>query len=172
MKVEKKIKTAFERNEKALSLRPSVGQGTKVTKVRMLQGLRCEIEDGGWKLNADMEEPVGGEGSAPNPGVLGRAALGSCLAIGYTMWAAKLGVPLSAVEVEVQADYDHRGLFGIDDEPADYRQVRYVVTIESDAPEADLLRMMDEADAHSPWATILSRPQDLRREVHIVATKS
>ncbi len=85
-----KIRTAFERNVQALTRRPSTGQKTSVTRVRVRDGLKCDIEDGPWKLTADMKKGVGGNEEGPEPGVLGRAALGSCLAIGYVMWAAKL----------------------------------------------------------------------------------
>jgi uncharacterized OsmC-like protein len=86
------IKTILDRNAKALELRPIIGQGTAVTKVRLTEGLACEIEEGAWNLKADMSEKSGGANTGPNPGVLGRAALGSCLAIGYAMWAARRGV--------------------------------------------------------------------------------
>ncbi len=39
------IRTALERNVKAVSLRPSTGQGTKTTKVRLRPGLACDVED-------------------------------------------------------------------------------------------------------------------------------
>ena len=98
------IKTVLDRNAKALELRPSLGQGTAVTKVRLTGGLACQIEEGEWKLTADMSNKSGGAGAGPNPGILGRASLGSCLAIGYAMWAARRGIPIHSLEVEVHAD--------------------------------------------------------------------
>lgn len=162
-----KIKTAFERNAKALTLRPSIGQGTAVTKVRLTEGLSCAIEEGPWKLTADMGEKHGGKGAGPNPGVLGRGALGSCLAIGYAMWAAKLGVAFSSLEVEVQADYDSRAEYGVDAVTPGYREVRCIVTVESDEPESEILRLLEEAEAHSSYFHVFSRPQTVRREVRL-----
>jgi uncharacterized OsmC-like protein len=167
-----RIRSAIERNVKAVTLRPGIGQGTAVTRVRSLGGLKCEIEDGPWKLTADMSEKTGGDNTAPNPGVLGRAALGSCLVICYMTWAARLGVPITGVDVEVQADYDVRGEYGVADVRAGYLQVRYIVTVESDAPEVDVMRVLDEADAHSSYVDVFKDPGDLRREVHIVAKRS
>lgn len=161
------IKEAFERNAKAISLRPSVGQGTAKTRVTLRDGLMCEVEDGRWKMAVDASVKSGGDGQAPDPGVYGRAALGSCLAIGYAMWAAKLGVTFDSLTVEVQADYDSGGSHGVTDVPPGYRQVRYIVTVESDAPEADVMRALDEADAHSPYRDVFTRPIDVRREVNI-----
>lgn len=162
-----KIKTAFERNAEALALRPGIGQGTAVTRARVIEGMTCEIEDGPWKLRVDMAEKHGGENKGPNPGVYGRAALGSCLAIGYVRWAAKLGVPLSGVEVEVQADYDARGEYAIVEMPADYSEIRYIVSIESPAPEEQVLKVIEQADAHSSFYDIFNRPQKLVRQVRI-----
>ncbi|NIR51528.1 OsmC family protein [candidate division KSB1 bacterium] len=172
MTITEKIKTAFERNAKALSLRPAVGRGTAVTKVRVREGLTCDIEDGPWKITADMGEKHGGNNAGPNPGVFGRAAFGSCMAMGYIRWAAKLGVPVSNVEVEVQADYDARGEYGIPDTPVGYEEVRYVVTIESSAPEEEIMHVLDQADVHSPYFEIFKRGvQKLRREVKILETE-
>lgn len=169
---ENTIKTAFERNVKAVSLRPSVGQRTAVLKVRVRDGVKCDIEEGPWKLTADLNKAEGGKEAGPPPGVLGRAALGSCLAIGYVQRAAKLGVPISGVEVEVQTDSDVRGRYGLAELPAGYVQVRYTVTVETTASEADVMRVLDNADAHSPYVDVFRRAQDLRREVRIVRRES
>ena len=99
-----------------------------------------------------MTEKDGGTNAGPNPGVLGRAALGSCLALGYGMWAARLDVPITALEVEIHADYDVRGELGVDDgvRPG-YSAIRYVVRVSSPAPEADVRRVIDTADRYSSW---------------------
>jgi len=168
----KKIKTAFERTAKAVSLRPTIGRGTGVSKTTVRQGLTCEIEEGGWHFKADMPEQAGGSAEGPTPGVYGRAALGSCLAMGYIMWAAYFNVPIDSLQVEVHADYDDGALFGVSDVPPGYLQVRVIVIIESDAPEQDIRRMIDEADRHSPYLDVFSRAQDCRREIKIVTTKN
>jgi uncharacterized OsmC-like protein len=166
-----KIKTALERNAKAVELRPGVGQGTAVTKVKLTDGFTCEITDGPWRLVADMAEKHGGNNAGPNPGVLGRAALGSCLAISYVMWAAKLGVPISQLEVEVQADYDVRGEYGLADMPPGYKEVRYIVNIASPATEEEIIKLLDLADAHTPYLDIFRRPIAVRREVQIQSSE-
>lgn len=80
-----------------------------------------------------MSPKSGGVGSAPNPGVLGRASLGSCLAIGYAMWAARRGVVLEEIAVEVQADFDTAAEYGLTDDQPGYRQVRCNVKVRSKA---------------------------------------
>lgn len=162
------IRTVLERNVKAVRLRPAVGQNTARTKVRLKPGLECELTEGQWTLTVAMSQKSGGTNAGPNPGVLGRGALGSCLALGYAMWAIRLDVPIESLEVEVEADYDNRGELGIsDDVPPGYLQVRYIVTVASPAPEADVRRVLDTADRYSPYRDVFTRPHDVRREVRI-----
>jgi uncharacterized OsmC-like protein len=83
------------------------------------------------------------------------------------MYAAKMGVPIDSIEVEIQADYDDGVLFGVAEGPAGYSEVRYIVTIESDASEADIMRVLDASDAHGPYLDVFSRAQTCRREVRL-----
>ena len=160
----KDLKTILERNIKALKLRPSVGQGTATTTVRVRSGVTCDIEDGGWKLVADESTGDGGAGLGPDPGVLVRAGLGSCLAMGYVQWAALLDIPLDSVEVTVEADYDAVGMFGVDDNVSPgWPAVRYTAVISSPAPQERIRELVETADRHSP---ILD---DLRRSVAVSA---
>ena len=90
------------------------------------------------------------------------------LALGYAMWAIRLGVPIDSLEVEIEADYDSRGELGIaDDVPPGYTQVRYAVTVASSAPEDDVRRMLDTADRYSPYRDVFARAHDVRRDVRI-----
>jgi uncharacterized OsmC-like protein len=164
-----KIKSAFTRISNTLAKRPAFGQGTGISKTTIKNGLTCEINEGNWTFTADMPEQVGGNAAGPTPGVFGRAALGSCLAIGYMMRAAALDIPVSGLEVEIQADYDDGALFGTADgiSPG-YLEVRYSVTIHSDAPEESIIQMLDEADKHSPYLDVFSRAQLCRRKINII----
>ena len=165
------IKTAVERSTRAVTLKPAVGQGTAVTRVRLREGLACDIQDGPWTLVAGMTEKYGGSNAGPNPGVLGRAALGSCLAIGYAMWAARLGVPIDSLDIEVQADYDVRGELGVADSVRPgYSEIRYVVTVSSPASAEDVHRWLDTADRFSSWRDNLANAVPIRGERRVITT--
>lgn len=168
----KTIRKAFERNARAVSLRPSTGQYTTCTKIRVRDGTTCEIEHGDWTFTADVGRNAGGNDAGPGPGILERAALGSCLAIGYATWAARFDVPIEHLEVEVEADVDARGMHGVADMPPGYKALRYRVTIQSPAPEEEIRRMLDEADAHSPVLDDFRRPLSVERDVNILASTS
>jgi uncharacterized OsmC-like protein len=162
-----RIRIAFERSAKAIALRPSVGKHTAVSKVTVQGGVLCEIQEGRWKLVSDLSEKGGGTGQGPDPGVLGRAAFGSCLAMAYVLWAANLGVPLERLEIEVQADFDAGAQYGVTDSPAGYSEVRYTVIVESPAREDEVRRLLDEAEKHCPYYDVFGRAQKLARTVEI-----
>jgi len=164
-----RIKTTSDRNAKAVELRPRLGRGTAVTTVRLQEGFSCEVEEGKWRFTVGMSEKSGGIDNGPNPGVIGRGALGSCLALSYAMWAARLDVPIANLEVEVQADYDARGMYGVGDVPPGYERLRWIVTVGSDAPQDVVMRMLDEADSHCDFLHVFRHPQDVRREVRLLA---
>jgi hypothetical protein len=69
--------------------------------------------------------------------------------------------------VDVHADADARGLYGVADVPAGYTNVRYVVSLTSPAPHEDILRVLDTAEAHSPYMDVFRREQALQRIVHL-----
>ncbi len=161
-----RIRQAVERGAQAMRMRESVGRGTAVTRVRLVDGYTCETEEGPWKLTVDMAESAGGNNLGPTPGVLGRSALGSCLAIAYTTWAARRRLPITGLEVEIQADYDARGEYGVDDSisPA-YSEVRYVITVTSPASEEEIEAVLEEAEAHCAYLKIFAEPQRVLREL-------
>lgn len=162
------IRKITERNARMLALKPARGHLTGVTKARISEGLRCEIEEGPWKLTADMPVKAGGEETAPTPGMLGRGALASCLAIGITVWAARLDIPIEAVEVEVQADFDVRGELGVGGNArAGYQEVRYLISIDSPASEEALTDLMEIAERHSPYVDVFNRAQTMRRSLRL-----
>jgi uncharacterized OsmC-like protein len=172
MSAHEKIRSGFRRVAAALEQRPSLGHGTATSTATIKDGLTCEIREGNWVFVADMPGQAGGNAAGPTPGVYGRAALGSCLAIGYMMKAAVMDIPITSLEVEVQADYDDGALFGTSHEvPPGYLEVRYTVTVDSEASEQLITQMLDEADRHSPYLDVFARGQRCRREVKIVSHK-
>ncbi len=153
------IRQIAERHVQLLTARPARGLLSCTARARLRDGLRCEIEEGPWRLAADMPAKVGGDETAPTPGVLGRAALASCLVIGITAWAARLGIPVDALEVAVHADFDARGELGAaEGVRAGYMEVRYEIAIDSPAPRERLVAMLELAERHSPYLDVFGHP--------------
>jgi uncharacterized OsmC-like protein len=166
-----KIKEAIERSVKAVTLRPSVGQGTARTRATLRPNLAADVEEGAFKFTAGMHEKYGGNNAGPNPGIFGRAALASCLAIGIGMWAARLGVVIDALEVVVEADYDVRGELGVSaDVHPGYLEMRYTVNITSPAPKAEVETMLETAVRCSSFVDDFARAVPVKGAVQITTS--
>jgi uncharacterized OsmC-like protein len=164
------LKHIFDGAIEHIRAHPADGQGTAVTRTRIREGVTCDVADSHWRLIVDEMPGDGGSGLGPDPGVYGRAALGSCLAMGYALWAAHFDVPLDDVEVIVEADYDAQGMLGVDDAVSPgWSAVRYKVSITSPAPRERVLEVIETADRYSSILDCLKRPLDVTREIEISA---
>lgn len=163
------MKTTLDRNIEAMGRRPQLGKGTATTCVTLRLGsTACEIEDGPWRLLADLDRSMGGEGGAPDPGVFGRAALGSCMVMGYELWAARLGVRLVDVRVTVESDFDARGMYAVDDAlTPGWLAVRCTIEITSPDPHDRVAEVVEKANRYSPLMADISRPVPVSCEVRI-----
>ena len=107
-----------------------------------------------------------------------RACLGSCLVLGYRVWAARLGIPLTNVEVDVTCEFDTRGQLGLDDDVAvGWERIVFDVRIESDAPSRRgraprRSRESLEPDARKPRELHHPRSPPDGRETHAVLPES
>jgi uncharacterized OsmC-like protein len=151
------IKALYERKASAMTRRPAFGRGSAQAHVRLRDGFRCDVEHGERTLLVDQPGSEGGADAGPHPGQLMRASLGACLAMGYRIWGARLGVAIDAVEVELTCDFDARGQLGVaDDVAVGWQQVRIAVTITTAAAEGDVRRVVETADRRSPMLANLS----------------
>jgi uncharacterized OsmC-like protein len=151
------LRELFEQKTRALSLHPSLGKLSVQAYVKLVGELACEARRGDRVTRVDMPFEQGGTDSAPTPGDLMRVSLGACMAVGYRTWAARLGVPLENVEVDVTCEFDVRGQLGLDDGvPAGWQRLLFEVRITSDAPREDVERVVEQADRLSPMLSNLS----------------
>ena len=72
-------------------------------------------------------------------------------------------------EVVVQADWDGRGWFGLADVSPGYTAMRYIVTVESSAPEAEIMAMLDELDRNGHLLSVARDAVPVTREVRLTA---
>lgn len=161
------IRAALDRSIGIVERRPSRARGTAKTRVSLDDGLTCQVEDGEWNITLDMPERHGGRNAGPNPGVFGRAALGSCMAMVYMRWAAKAGLPIDRLEVEIEADYDARGELGVAPISPAYTAVRATIHVESPAPEHMIRHVFELAEERCPYLQIWENPLPVLRDVRI-----
>lgn len=161
------MKASILRARQAMEKKPSLGRGDVSSTTTLKQGLFCETQEGPWTIQSDLPEALGGTNAAPPAGTVLRAALGTCLASGYAMWAAQLDVPIETIEVTLTVTYDDGSALGANDNPPGFSRVLYQVNVTSNANEKDIIRVLDTADAHSPLLDVFTRDQNCVREVNL-----
>ncbi len=163
----RRIAPALERL-RALSGRPGFGHSTKTSASTLVGDLRCETTEGASLIESDLPTALGGDDSAPTPSALIRAALGACLAMGYRLRAAELGIELTTVRVTVESESELRGMLdAAADVPPGLTALRYHVEIDSPAAQRDVVRVIELGDRLSPVLDMLTRPLDIERSVAI-----
>ena len=162
------LKDLFERKRRAILKRPSFAHATGQARLRLRDGLRCEVEEGEWRTPIDQAVDAGGTGSAPHPAQVMRAAIVACLAMGYRQWGARLGVALDGIEIDACCETDVRGQLGIADVPIGWHRIIVDVCITSADPEADVRRVVETADRLSPLLANLSPAIERVHRVRIV----
>ena len=125
-----------------------------------------DIKTGAHTFKVDEPPALGGADAAANPVQYALAALGSCQAITYRVWAAQLGIELDSVSVRVEGDLDLHGFFGLDDtvRPG-FTAVRVEVAVtgpESAERYAELAAAVDE---HCPVLDLFKNPVPVSREL-------
>ncbi len=127
----------------------------------------CEVTvkvGSGHEFTVDEPEALGGANAAANPVEYALAALGSCQAITYRVWAAELGVQLDKVEISIDGDIDLRGFFGVDDRVrAGFNAVRIRVSLEGPEDAARYAELAAAVDAHCPVLDLFRNPVPVER---------
>jgi uncharacterized OsmC-like protein len=161
-------RTDFEQRLDALRNRPALAASTGRVQVTAAYGVACDVDLGDRSLRVDLPRDACGTGSGPHPGQLMRASLGACLVMGYELWAARLGVALHGVELELTCEYDERGQLGIEAAtPIGWQRIRWSVTLLSDAPEPELMHVVETTHRLSPMLANLSHDIERTFEVRI-----
>ncbi len=151
------LRDLYEQQKRALTRHPSLGKASVRANVKLVSTFACESRRSERVTRVDLPLEEGGADSAPTPGDLMRASLGSCMAMSYRSWAARLGVDVRSVEVDVTCEFDARGQLGVADDVAiGWERLIFEVRIVSAHPAADVRRVVEVADRLSPMLANLS----------------
>ncbi|WP_410211071.1 OsmC family protein [Aquirhabdus sp.] len=105
----------------------------------------------GHKFTIDEPEVLGGQNHGANPVEHALAALGSCQAITYRIWATKLGIQINKVEVSVEGDIDLRGFFGVDENVRPgFNAIRIQVRLSGPETQDRYAKLTAAVNAHCP----------------------
>jgi uncharacterized OsmC-like protein len=153
------IRSAQERALSIFERKPSAALSSAKTRGRLDGGLHCTVSSGQLDVKMDMPKEFGGDGSAPTPGFFVRAGLIGCVAIGIKMTAAREGIPLESVDVDVEMDFDDRAMFGLGDNTAAPLETRLTITLKSPAPWIAVEEMARRALAADAYYLAFRDPQ-------------
>ena len=144
------IKEAIEGAVRYLAEHPDEARYTDSYARATLGGsLRVDVEGpGGERIVTDMPAGIGGRAEEPSPGWVYRAAIASCVASTVGMEAARQGVALAELQVEVDSESDDRGILGMDEKvPAGPLSARVRIRARADGVEEARLREILERGA-------------------------
>ena len=134
-------------------------------------GLKIRVEGGsGEEAITDMPTSMGGEGSAPSPGWLMKAALASCVATDIATKVALEGFELSTLEVSIESETDLRGLVTEDESvKGGPLALRTNVRVRSKGMPEEKLREIVNWSTNNSWvANAVCRAIPFKTEVEIV----
>jgi uncharacterized OsmC-like protein len=121
----------------------------------------CDFSVGGaklqhtktFKVEGDHPKELLGTGKGPTSVELVLAALGHCIASGWAVYGAHLGVPIENLKIEVEGDIDLQGMLGLP-EPGKVRpgfqNIRVTHYVKSKAPKEKLEEVKRMAEDLSP----------------------
>ena len=155
---------------------PALARRTVKVRSSWLSGTKTLVEIGEHRSGGDRATPktrkfvvtsdtppgLGGVDAAPAPLEVLLAAVTSCITSGIAANAARFDVPIDALEVDLEADIDFRGVLGHDKTVRNgCSDLRYSVTIQSPAPEDKVRRCKETIDRKSPVVDMLRTPVNI-----------
>lgn len=118
-------------------------------------------------VRTDEPPDLGGTNTGPNPVEVLLAGLGGCLAVGYALNAAMMGISIAKLEIETEGDIDLPGFFGLKaDVLPGYTTIRARVFLKSTASRDELQELHRRVTSTSPVG--LSLGKEVRLDVELV----
>src|SRR6516164_7638309 len=161
------LATVVNTTRTALSADPRQANATFEANSRLVGPTEVTVKVGsGHSFAVDEPAALGGANAAANPVEYALAALGSCQAITYQVWAAQLGIKLDKVNIDIDGDIDLRGFLGIDDRiRAGFNAVRIRVSLGGPEPAARYEELAAAVDAHCPILDLFRNPVPVERKL-------
>ena len=99
-----------------------------------------------------IDEPKerGGTNLAPAPTETVLAALAGCTNVIANKIAGKLGIEFQSMHVAIEAQFDRRGVILAEEVDVPFREIRQVITVTTDADEADIRKVETELPKFCP----------------------
>lgn len=150
----------FKRKPECAAYAPKVSS-------RHVRNLYTETQVREHLVKSDYGEAAGGDNQAPNPIELLLAAFAACIEAAFFEFAEHAGLAITSVDAVVEGTLDLRGLFMIDDVPAGFQEVRYVLRIVSPDDESRVRALAEKVLDHCPVVDSLRKPTRVTGSIEI-----
>ena len=164
------LAAAIARSAEGFRADPGRARATFRAESVLQQGFHSEVKLRTHALSVDEPQGIGGSDRGPTPVELVLAALGTCQEITYRAFATAMGIAVESVSATVEGDIDFRGFFAID--PAvrpGFGALRVHVTLRSQAPAADIDRLVAAVNRHCPVLDMLNKPVPTTLQTTVLA---
>lgn len=142
-----------------LSANPEKAVTTLAMSGSVEDGLACSVTQGSHSAVMDMGIAMGGEARGPSPGFFARAGIVGCVAIATKMTAAREGLELRSVHVDLEMDSDNLAVFGLGGKKAAPLKTRISIQIDTDEPADAVSGLVERVLDADPWYLALRDPQ-------------
>jgi uncharacterized OsmC-like protein len=147
--------------------RPECAVYTPKVASRHVRNLYTETRVREHLVKSDYGEAAGGENQAPNPIELLLASFAACIEAAFYEFALHEGLTITSVAAEVEGTLDLRGLFMIDEVPAGFQQVSFVLRIASPDDEQRVRALAEKVISHCPVVDSLKRPTTVTGKIEV-----
>jgi putative redox protein len=167
MKSERSLKEIVARRVECFKKRPDTAIYKPKVTSRHVKNLYTESMAREHLVKSDYGEAAGGDNQAPNPIELLLAAMAACIEAAFYEFAVHEGFSITALSVDVEGTLDLRGFFMLDDVSAGFKDLRYIVKIESPDDEAMIRQLAEKVITHCPVVDSLKQPTPLSGQITI-----
>lgn len=147
--------------------RPETAMDKVAGVATVTSGLTCTFVQGEHSAVMDMPAAVGGSDDGPTPGFFARAAIAGCVAIGIKMTAARLGIEIRSVSVDLEMEFDNSAIFGMGEATAAPLVTRLAIALESEAGQDVLESLVETALKADPYFLALRDPQHVETRISV-----
>jgi uncharacterized OsmC-like protein len=162
--------------DKLVREQPAIGKCQFKAKSTWQRGTKSQVSISSWSAGGNamspaprrftimVDEPpeLGGVDGAPNPIEVLLGALAGCVTAGIATNAQMFSVPIDAIDIDLEADVDARGMLGHDKSVRNgVTDIRYTVTIHSPAAEDKVRKCKETIDRKSPVRDTLAQPVNI-----------
>jgi uncharacterized OsmC-like protein len=126
------------------------------------ESLTCSVGTGRALVEAGLHPATGGDGLSACSGDLLLQALVACAGVTLRAVATALGIEIRSGTVAAEGEIDFRGTLGVDrDAPVGFRSMRLQFTVDTDADEAAVAKLLELTERYCVVYQTLREPPEI-----------